>query len=1115
MKMSLTVLFAVGIWAALARAQSIIPVGAGSYASYPPPQAGGTATSTINQPIYVVNTNGVPVPTNKWWTDDVVAQYAGNMWAYPLTVSASSHGINVYDPTNWGQSGTNPQLGVGTPISILGQGFSAASSPALRWGDWTLTFRLQQATNQFIDVTIGHGLPYVWTQFAGVQPAISLPGGATYFGDNGNAVSFPITTNHFGISALGQYWAVFAPDNTQFALSNSAINVTFAGTNQFLVMAVMPAQSNLTYFSQYAYALPTNSVMNWAYDPNAGAVTTSWHLATQPLQGSQPQLIQGWLAHHWRNTTNNLAFNGIQYSVARGLMKCATGTDFQIVYNFNGILPTLPAPQQLGLANDYDPTRMAWYLSNVGADTNVAPDTYWGGKDMLRYAQHMAFASQIGDTNFTTLENTTRQALTNWLTYTPNESTYYFASYPTWKALVGFEASYGSDQFNDQHFHYGYFTHAAALLGMYDQTFLTNFGPMLTLVAKEYANWDRTDTNFPLFRTFDIWSGHSQASGFPDATRGGNQESSSEACQSWGGLFLLGSMLGDSQMQAAGAMGYTMETTAVREYWFNAYGSNVWPAVYSQSVVGILWDNGMDHQTYFGLVPIYIHAIQWLPPSPIMSYLVRDPVFAQKDYNSMLAEQLAQQGVNTISSLGSEWGNYALAYAGQFNPDYTAAQMDQLWADDDDVAKDVTYAGVTYYQAHATRMLGSIQWNMHTSIPTSAVYYNTNTAQFSFIAYNPQPTQQVATIYSNNIPIGTMTVPAYSFVNQQTVGSVTFVTNIVPAVVAPGVAVSWPTMLASNYQPQSTAALSANTPWTNWGSQITGNGSTYSLFDPFGQNSQKFYQVLLFGTAPGTGVVSTAGNQLLNPGFESAGASTSSATNWTVPQAAGGPVYGVRTNDNPHSGSFNFEVHLASTGGGPVVQLQQSNVPVTGGVSYTFSFYADRLTGSAGDVDQYNIQWWGSGLISSTGFQSYTPGANAYAQTTITGLVAPTNATFATVIFYCAGAATPSQSATIDFDDVSLSNTNSGSSGGPGTITTTNGVQAAIATSAAITWFASNGVPYQVQSSTDQVNWNNLGSQITGTGASNTVYDTSGVIHSYQVLSIQRVVQAPQPVPTV
>ncbi len=886
MKKLLTVLSAVSIWATLAPAQSIIPVGAGSYASYPPPQAGATATATINQPIYVVNTNGVPIPTNKWWTDNVVDQYAGNMWAYPLTVSANSQGINVYDPTNWGLSGTTPQLGVGTPISILGQGFTAANSSALRWGDWTVTFQLQQATNQFMDVTIGHGLPYVWVQFTGVQPEISLPGGATYFGDNGNTLTFPITTNHFGISVLGQYWAVFAPNNTQFTLSNSMISASFAGTNQFLVMAVMlgPEQSELFLpvrlrpSHEQCDDLGLRSECGRGHHQLASRHPGPARLPAATHSGlARPSLAQ-------YNQQPRLQWHPILRRPRPDEMRDRNRFSDRLQLQWNP--PHVSGAQQLGLTNDYDPSRMAWYLTNVAANTNVAPDTYWGGKDMLRYAQHMAYASQLGDTNFTTLENTTREALTNWLTYTPGESTYYFASYPTWKALVGFEASYGSDQFNDQHFHYGYFTHSAALLGMYDQTFLTNFGPMLTLVAKEYANWDRTDTNFPLFRTFDIWSGHSQASGFPDVTRGGNQESSSEACQSWGGLFLLGSMLNNSQMQAAGAMGYITETTAVREYWFNENGSNVWPAVYAQSVVGILWDNGMDYQTYFGLVPIYIHGIQWEPPSPIMSYLAYNPTFAQNNYNSMLSEQLAQEGVNTISSMGSEWGNYALGYAEQFEPDYVAAQMDQLWAAQDPVATDVTYAGVTYYQAHSIRGLGAIQWNMHISVPTSAVYYNTNTAQYSFIAYNPQPTQQVAAIYSNNVIIGTMTLPPYSFVNQQTVGNVLFVTNVVPSVVAPGVTVSWPTMVSSNYQPQFTTAFPAITGWTNWGSEVVGNGSTNSFFDPFAQYQEKFYQVLLFGTSPGTGVVSSAGNLLLNPSFEIPGATSSSATNWTVPRPA-------------------------------------------------------------------------------------------------------------------------------------------------------------------------------------------------------------------------------------
>lgn len=175
----------------------------------------------------------------------------------------------------------------------------------------------------------------------------------------------------------------------------------------------------------------------------------------------------------------------------------------------------------------------------------------------------------------------------------------------------------------------------------------------------------------------------------------------------------------------------------------------------------------------------------------------------------------------------------------------------------------------------------------------------------------------------------------------------------------------------------------------------------------------------LFLTATCIAVIDTvsAQNLILNPGFETG--TGGSANNWTLAQAAGGPVYGVRTNDNPHSGSFNFEAHLASTGAGPVVRFEQDAVPVTGGVTYNFSFYADALAGSAGDVTQWDIQWFNGGLVGDTGFKNYSPGNNAYAFIA-NAVSAPVGATSADVIFYNAGAAAPSLSATIDFDDVSL-----------------------------------------------------------------------------------------------
>jgi hypothetical protein len=259
-------------------------------------------------------------------------------------------------------------------------------------------------------------------------------------------------------------------------------------------------------------------------------------------------------------------------------------------------------------------------------------------------------------------------------------------------------------------------------------------------------------------------------------------------------------------------------------------------------------------------------------------------------------------------------------------------------------------------------------------------------------------------------------------------------------------------------------------------------------------STKLFFAVSLLGLAL------AAPAQILNPGFELAGTNAASATNWTVTQAVGGPVYAVRTNRNPHGGGFHFEVRLASVGAGPLVEFAQTGIPIVGGTVYPLTFYAGALTGSAG----YNAQWrilWNAG--GDTGYQTFNPGNNTYAFVS-NSVAAPPAATSATLYFHFAGAAIPAQSATLLLDDVFLGATN-GSSGGIGN---TNKILMSIARGSGIRWFASNGVTYQVQWATTLAGtntiWHNLGNPIAGNGATNTVFDPVGPPHNFfQVLSIQ------------
>ncbi len=53
---------------------------------------------------------------------------------------------------------------------------------------------------------------------------------------------------------------------------------------------------------------------------------------------------------------------------------------------------------------------------------------------------------------------------------------------------------------------------AAGMIAAQDPQFARDYGEMATLVAKQYANWDRNDKRFAFLRTYDIWAGHSWAS---------------------------------------------------------------------------------------------------------------------------------------------------------------------------------------------------------------------------------------------------------------------------------------------------------------------------------------------------------------------------------------------------------------------------------------------------------------------------------------------------------------------------------------------------------------------------------------------------------------------------
>lgn len=760
-------------------AQEAVRIGKGAYAAFPPPglvkdKGVDKIAEFENAPVYLVKKDGRPIPSNQWFVRLLNDPFGRAIWTYPWRLDTGDTGVEVNYPKRWEPSGSDPMTD--SPLLLGGEDFQAVDARAKDWSDWLVSFRMGQSPEKFFDVTVGQGMPYVWIEYHGVHPTLTFgaktsvgiskpgaarlakqgrrlaPGSIRFFDVEGKAMTLPATGDTLGIGFGGRAYGLFAPDGTKFQMEADTLSIRFSGKDSYLVLCPLPAPKDLEYFHRYAFAIPRDTKLTWDYNPDAGALTTTWKVSTEPLKGSETRIIQGWIPHHYRTATTSVAFNQMEYLTGRGKMRMSLGNEFSFTYPFNGILPNLPAPPPGGA---FDAGRLRSMLALMADKPKFADDTYWCGKDLVRFAQAAFIAQQTKNSAGKTIQNALRAELVNWFTYQPGKMNHLFAYYPKHKALVGFNPSYGSETFSDNHFHYGYYAFATGMLAMQDPQFAADYGPMARLVAKQYANWERDDKQFPFLRTFDIWAGHSWASGGGSQT-GCNQESSSEAVQSWSGLILLGQALGDKDMVAAGVMGYVSETQATMEYWFNAHG-DVFPPEWKHPIAGMIWSAGKVWGTWFSGSPSWIYGIQWVPSSPAASYLARDPVFARNAFETMLRENSGQPGhASAITDFEGDLCSYMLGYVMMFDPQLAVTQFEDVWNTQGAKAAANPWLANAYYMAHSMKTLGLVDWKCHGDSATSMVFLNDSTQTRTYVAWNPLTKPQNVRFYEGDKLLGQM-----------------------------------------------------------------------------------------------------------------------------------------------------------------------------------------------------------------------------------------------------------------------------------------------------------------------------------------------------------------------
>ena len=749
--------------------------------------------------LYIKEQTGQPIPTNDWWTDLINAdrqrtgqELTGHLWAYPQYVQGMKNGVDVHYPKYWIDNGTEMKAQSKLTVSG-GEGFIASQPLAETWSDWTVGFSLLPAgaadyasAQKSMLVTLEHGVPFTWIETKGISPVLSvvktgndgrenkLTGATTVSLQTAEGTTLTDGTCQQFVMAIGaagsfsstaDYYGIYLPAGSKVTIDGAEVKVTFSGNRQFVVVALLTQPSDLTAFAPYAYAKPTNTEVSWSY--GGSNLSTNWKVSATDLRTgtSTTQVLQGQIPHHWRQryASYSHSFLDQTYQTPRGKLKLVASNQVSIGYRFSGMLPWYPMPTDTEGDYAYDAEKMLKMLGDYAQTGTFGADTYWGGKGLTQMALHMAFAREMGNEElFGKCHDRLREALVNWLTYTPGENSFFFARDNRYGGLIGYTTSYDSDTYNDHHFHYGYFTLAAAMLCLVDDDFKTNYGDMLRLIARDYNNYRRDDWSCFL-RMMDPWAGHCYAGGMGDGA-GNGQESTSESMQAWGGMYLLGVALDDTELRDAGIFGWVSEARATAEYWFDRHGDEVGTGFhagydpeynidyskfkhenpnYIIPYSSNLTSHGVGWWTWFGGDPVFMQGIQWMPISPALDYLGEDKAFAAWDYQRLmeLKEHAGWDGTGGsggASLRDSDWGNVVLAYRQWSDADDAARIFDEGWNGGWGTMTTSATRGITYFVTHSHRSYGDILWDVTASIPTARAYKKGGTTYH--VAYNPTNT---------------------------------------------------------------------------------------------------------------------------------------------------------------------------------------------------------------------------------------------------------------------------------------------------------------------------------------------------------------------------------------
>ena len=553
---------------------------------------GGQSTG---KPVAARLADGLIPPTNRWFSGLVFGDAPLPVFPLPLSFQIDSAGFSFGVP----EVVTTPNtITAGSAPSVTVDA-GAASSEISPYDEASVTVDLlDDAGDTLGAVTIAEGSPLV-TFVA--ENDIELRLGSEFTASD---VRGPGDSALWTSEIAGKDYAL----STEGSVDRN--NLSLKGGDEATWLAV-PEDGDLSVLAASLAPVEDTSVA-YSVDGATAATTISYRRAGMTLLAAMP---------HQQS--------GDEESI--GTYESAYGTMTLVAANsLSWTSPTIEPSGSVDVSAlsgaDRD-TLAAQVAVDAKAEPELPADTYFGGKALYRLAGILDLAEQLGDTESAAIvSGRLGDALREWTEPggCSDRSERCFVYDEENRGIVGLAASFGSEEFNDHHFHYGYFFYAASVAAAYDETIVADLEPVMTLLAADLATAGES-TLFPERRVFDAYAGHSWASGYSPFADGNNQESSSEAVLAWNGLALWAAAVGDADLETEATWMLASEAATANAYWTNFDQTAAVYDGYDHSIVSLNWGGKRDYATWFSPEPAAKLAIVSLPMSPVSDYLGTDP----------------------------------------------------------------------------------------------------------------------------------------------------------------------------------------------------------------------------------------------------------------------------------------------------------------------------------------------------------------------------------------------------------------------------------------------------------------------------------------------------------